>query len=217
MLINPIGSNNGLYKAIYGLWLALPLMFMIVYELKQTINSSRLKSIFAFNTTMLSLLVLASLALHFTNSYWDRANRFKLNTAFEYKYLRYVLGDKERVGDVDETLEKINQLTDPNDVVLMLRMPPQFYYLTETKPFFDFNVSQLVFHDMTIIDRLYKAATLDKKFPKLLVYSKKRSRLFSTQHDRLMEWLKTKYIDELGYQLVWENHAFAIAVPPDEV
>ena len=216
MIINHIGSGFGVIKSRDGMWLSLPLVFLIIYELRENIDSKRLKSIFSLNTVVISLLVVISLFLHFTNVYRDNQNRFKLNTEFKYKYLRHVYSHKERVEVVDETLMQIDQLTEKNDVVLMINEIPMFYYLTQTKPFFGEPWPFL--ESLAKIKIMYEKAIEDKRYPKLFVYSKTDTTSWDWPNDVVaddedlpkLEYLKDKYINELNYNLVWENSAFVI-------
>jgi len=220
MLINPIGSNTGVIKSIYGMWFALPLVFLIIYELKDEIDNKWLKSIFSLNTVVISLLIVISVFLHFTNVYRDNQNRFKLNTEFKYKYLRHVYSHKERVRVVDEALMQIDQLTEKNDIVLMINGIPMFYYLTQTKAFFA--QSWLLGGPFAKIRTMYEKAIENKRYPKLFVYSRMNTISYDWPNDVVaiekylpkLEYLKDKYINELNYNLVWENSAFAIYSRP---
>ena len=214
LLITSFGSNNGLFKSIYGMWLALPLMFLINDHLKEKLENSKLKSIFSLNTVVILLVILISVCLHFTNSYSGIPNRFRLNTPFKYKYLNYIYVDNDRVETVDETLKQINELTEKNDRILMVRVFPQFYYLTETRPLFDLHQSEYIFADSLSAAKVHNRSVAESKYPKLFVYSKKRPKFLGRGQDRLAEYFRDKYINQLGYETVWENATYAITKKP---
>ena len=220
MLITPMGSGAGLIKARDGMWVVLPLILLITYRIRDGAGENWLKSIFSLNTAIISLLIAVSLPLHFTNIYRDNQNRLKLNTEFKYKYLRKVYSHKERVEVVDEVLTQINQLCKKNDEILMINEIPMFYYLTQTKPFFV--EAWLFVRPSLTIKTMYNKAIENKRYPKLFVYSKTDTTSFNWPNDVVandvdlpkLEYLKDKYINELGYNLVMENPAFAIYSRP---
>ena len=219
MVINPLGSNTGIFKSAYGMWLVLPLVFLISYELRFTNSTpARLKSILSWNTMIIFSMLSLAVAFHFTNSYRDLPNRFKLNTHFNYKYLQNVYSFKDRVKVVDEVLMEIDRLTSPGDSVLMLRRIPLFYYLTETKPFF--GVSWLFVQPLKRIKEFYHQALHRNRFPKIIVSSKTNTthynwpNLRKVSNDPKLDWLMNRYISDFSFKLVWENSAFSIYSRP---
>lgn len=222
MIVTPLGSNTGIRKAIYGMWVILPLTFLLAYELRDKTENKRLSSMLSLSTSIISLTVLISLFMHFSNNYRDHPNRFQLNTAFEHKSLRYIHSQKERVKVVDEALAQIDNLVDENDAVLMVNSIPLFYYLTKTKPFF--GPSWLVQEPLAKIKEMQNSATDHKNYPKLFVYSKVDPRCSGWPNDEVssltkkdlpkVEYLKDQYINKLNYNLVWENDAFGVYSNP---
>ena len=217
MVINPIGSNGGIRKSIQGMWVALPLMLLVTYEFRDEIGNKRLKSIFSLNTVVIFLLIPVILYTHFTSIYRDNQNRFKLNTEFSYKYLNHVYSHKERVKVVDGVLKQIDELTDKNDQVLMINEIPMFYYLTQTRPFFE--DSWLFLRPLPRIRTMYEEAIKDKRYPKLFVHSKVNTsnrawpaieEIADENELPTLEYLIDRYVNDLGYNLAWESPAFAI-------
>jgi len=221
MVINPLGSYVGIRKSIQGMWVALPLMLLVTYEFRDGIENKRLKSIFSLNTVVIFLLIPVILYAHFTGIYRDNQNRFKLNTEFKYKYLHHVYSHKERVEVVDGVLEQLDRLTDKNDQVLMINEIPLFYYLTQTRPFF--SSSWLFLRPFSKIRTMYEEAIKDKRYPKLFVYSKvdtsscdwpTTEEIADKNELPILEYLVDKYVNDLSYNLAWENSAFAIYSRP---
>ena len=224
MVINPLGSNVGIWKSNYGMWVALPLMILITYKLRDEIKNDRLKSIFSLNTVVIVVLIPVILYIDFVGIYRDNPNRLKLNTEFKYKYLRHIYSQKERVAVVDGVLEQIDGLTDKNDQVLMINEIPMFYYLTQTRPFF--TDSWLFLKPFPVIRNMYEKAVKDRRYPKLFVYSKVNTtdRYWPVTEEvadknelPILEYLIDKYVNDLRYSLTWENSAFAIYSRPPEL
>ncbi len=223
MIISPIGSSSGILKSTYGMWLVLPLTFLMVYELRDRIHTRWLKSTFSLNTIAILLLVLVSLFIHFTYVYRDSHNRFELNTQFKYKPLRHIYSRKDRVELVDEALVQIDQLTDKNDEVLMINEIPMFYYLTQTKPFFP--QSWLFLESLKKIRMMCENAIKNGRYPKLFVCSNTNTSNMAWPVDKVVErqesdrlvYLVNKYTKELGYEITWQNRAFIIYSPKSAV
>ena len=102
----------------------------------------------------------------------------------------------------------------------MINEIPMFYYLTQTQPFFV--ESWLFLRTGLTIKTMYNKAIENKRYPKLFVYSKTNTSSFDWPNNVAaddvdlpkLEYLKGKYINELGYNLVMENPAFAIYSRP---
>ena len=220
MVISPIGSAAGLMKSKNGMWVSLPLIFLITYELKDKMDNNRLKAMFSLNTVFISLIILASVFIRFSSVYRDSNNRFKLNTEFKYKYLHNLYSQKKRVEVVDEALMKIDELTQKDDVVLMINEIPMFYYLTQTKPFF--GESWLFFYHLEMIKSMYEKAIEKGRYPRLFVYSKTNTSRSDWPTDEIadeselpvFDYFVGKYVNELHYNLIWENSAFAVYSRP---
>lgn len=219
MLISPIGSNTGIRKSAHGMWVALPLVLLITYELRERIVGKRLRSIFSLNALVIGLILVMCFFLHFMNNWRDCQNRFRLNTAFRYRHLRYLYSHKERVDVVDEALMQIDGLTQKGDWALMFDKIGAFYYLTETKPLFGH--VWLRGRSVEEVKEMYQTALGERRYPKVFVYCKTNTSNVDWPHDRGMgsgarpkaEYLKDKYVNDLGYVLILENAAFAIYAP----
>jgi len=172
------------------------------------------------NTVFISLIILASVFIRFSSVYRDSNNRFKLNTEFKYKYLHNLYSQKKRVEVVDEALMKIDELTQKDDVVLMINEIPMFYYLTQTKPFF--GESWLFFYHLEMIKSMYEKAIEKGRYPRLFVYSKTNTSRSDWPTDEIadeselpvFDYFVGKYVNELHYNLIWENSAFAVYSRP---
>lgn len=213
MLINPIGSNNGMLKSSYGMWLILPLSILVAYDVMNNTKNLRIKSILSLLDIILIIILIISVFTQLTYTYRDDKNKLNLNTEFKYKYLKNVYSTEDRVRVLDEVLFKIDNLTAKNDEVLMINSIPMLYYLTETKP--------ALGNPWLEMERIEKIKTLNQKviserrFPKLFVYAKvntnnaKWPNIEELATNEEFEYLKNEYIN-LNYTLQWENKAFAI-------
>ena len=218
MVINPLGSNTGIIKSLYGMWLILPLTILCGYQLKISSKKEIFRSIFSImNCALLSLFIL-SLFFHATNVYRDDINRFNLNTEFSSPSLRGIYSTPDRVKVVDEILAKIKELTNKNDKVLMGISIPMLYYLTETSPslgnpWLGSSIKQSYF------ETNFKNFEGKKNYPKIFIEQKisttdrywpKSNTPMDEKSQNTQKYLVNIFKNKFNYTLVWENKAFAI-------
>lgn len=224
MIINPIGSNNGILKSFNGMWLILPLAILVGYQLRTSTRSKTISSIFSLmNCVLLSILILA-LFFHSTNVYRDDISRFNLNTGFSSPGLLGIYSTPDRVEAVDELITKINEFSGKGDKLLMFNSIPMFFYLTETRPALEDPWPDLapLAKIKSSIDELEK----DRRYPKLFIYSKVNTgdRNWPNSNASLGEediekfkYIKNTLINRSNYSLKWENDVFAIYQRPNSL
>ncbi|NQT87670.1 hypothetical protein HQ560_12945, partial [bacterium] len=78
MVITPMGSNTGLWKAVHGMWAALPLALLLTYRMGDTVRRGWLKSICSLTTPVIGLLAVTAGVYQFSNTCRDDRNRFHL-------------------------------------------------------------------------------------------------------------------------------------------
>lgn len=217
MIITPIGSDNGLLKTQFGIWLSLPLSILVTYELQDKINNKRLKSMYSLLSVLLLSVLIISVFFQFTNVYRDDQNRLDLNTRFTDPTLSGIYSTPERVKVVDELLLEIRRYSDIGDTVLIVNDVPMFYYLTETNP--ALGNSWIFLLPLDKIKHKQQRVEVEGELPIIFVYSKinTENRRWPTGNTNeseddfhKLEYFKDKYINELEYSLLWENEAFAI-------
>ena len=220
MLIYPLPSNAGVMKARHGMWVALPLMFLLARQLHDRTESRRLKSVLRFNRVAIVLCVCVSLGLHWTNVRRDSSNRLRLSTEFQHASLRHIRSTAKRVAAVDEVLTQIEQLTDKHDEILTANSIPLLYYLTQTTPVL--GNSWLSATSVEQVRALVNQAVEEGRHPKLFVYANTKTRDPEWPNGSVgigadlanLEFLKSTYVDEFGYECVFENAAFAVYSRP---
>lgn len=219
MLITPLGSNTGLWKVVYGMWIALPLAFLLSYDLYDRVDNISVRRMLSLNTALILLLFSISVYVHYRNISRDDQNRLHLNTPFQFKYLTNLYSHNERAKTVDDVLNQITFLTKKDDKVLMIDKIFMFYYLTETKPVWP--LFWLVTKSKNDMDKLIQDLVDKNIYPKILVFSKvdartndwpegPASRNFFPDEYPIMEYVIDSFVKRLHYQAIWENNAFII-------
>ncbi|MCO5382112.1 MAG: hypothetical protein NHB15_08505 [Methanosarcina barkeri] len=215
MIITPMGSSMGLLYSIYGMWLTLPLVLLCIYKIKTDIKNMRLSSMLSLVTILLiSSLCIISI-LNMTYCFYDEnTNRLNLNTEFSDPSLKGIYSTSSKVKVVDELISHIKMYSEKNDKNLIINNVPVFYYLTETKP--ALGNPWLSLDDLYTIKRKQQDLENKKELPKLFVYSKvditKKgwpNEISENDYEK-MQYLKTRYVNNLNYSILWENEAFVI-------
>jgi hypothetical protein len=219
-----MGSNDGLRMGVYGMWAALPLVFLLADDLYERAASARLRSVLAVKPLVMGLILVAALFFQATNVVRDNPNRLALTAEFRAPGLHHVYSNPQRVQVVDEALTEIARLTQKGDPVLLLDGIPMFYYLTETRP-----VLGHAWPGTTALpemQRWYEQAVKDNRFPRLFVCVRKDTtdRYWPVGEGVTyqygaegIEYFKSKYVGELGYRKVWENALCVVYARPEDV
>lgn len=149
LFLTPLGSNNGIGNAIFGMWLALPLSLTWLWGRSDFSFSFKLSSekfepnavfLMASNgfrafTVMVALaLLLQSLALAWRHTYLDSKNRLTMTHAVNHPLLAGTFTTAERAKIVSELLNAMTHFAKPGDEVLAYNAIPTLHFLTETHP-----------------------------------------------------------------------------------
>ncbi len=223
MVINPIGSDGGLFKAVYGMWLALPLVLLCICKIKTDIKYTRISSMLSLIPILLVSLLCFSIFFNITYiNYLDDKTRLDLNTEFSDPSLKGLYSTADRVKAVDELIYQIRKHTDKNDEILIANNIPTFYYLTETKPSFGNPWIESLPLDAT--KEIQRELEEKKELPKLFIYSRvsgmdhrfpnadiKDNEDDNDNEDIIrLRYLKNRYANDLNYTILWENKNFVI-------
>lgn len=222
MIINPVGSNMGIIKSFYGMWLILPLTILCGYQLETSAKSKAISSIFSLmNCALLSLLILA-LFFHSTNVYRDDMNRFDLDTEFSSPSLQEIHSTSDRVDAIDELIIRIKESSNKSDKLLMFNSIPMLHYLTETRPALGNPWPDSV-PLLTIKSNMEKLEK-DGRYPKLFIYAKINTRdrnwpngniPITEENMEKFGYIKYELINKSNYSLLWENKIFAVYQRPN--
>lgn len=216
MMITPIGSNGGLLKSFYGMWLILPLSILCAYDIQDRISKIEISSILSLLKSLLIALLILSVFFHITDIYRDDQNRINLNTEFSSHSLRGIYSTNDRVRVLDDLLSQIEKNTNEGDEILLVSAIPLVYYLTETRPTLGYPWPEQI-----PLDKVKEKVQIwedAKKYPKMFVYTKvdTENRNWPDANDidrgdsEVTEYLKNQYLNRQNYSLLSENEAFAI-------
>lgn len=223
MVINPIGSTQGIFKSCYAFWLVLPLSLLCVKDLGKRTENAFIKYLSSFIPVILLLMLILAIFFHGVNVYRDDPNRLHLTSSFRSPQLIGTYSSADRVKVTDELMSVIENQTTPGDYLLMINSMPMFYYLTQTRPALK-NPWLSPSPNALIIALEEEREQKGENQPKLFIYSKINTRDKNWPHStpgeiypedvQNLNYLKERYIEHLNYTLLWENNAFAVYKEP---
>ena len=151
LLLAPLGSNNGIFNAVYGMWLALPLTLTWLWQnsgrgFRLRLNgdyngiefhgqySMEARGIRVFAKTIALALLFQSLAAALHHTYMDSKKRFTMTHSITHPLLVGTYTTAARARVVTELLDAMSRFTKPGDEVLAYNAIPAVFYLTGTHP-----------------------------------------------------------------------------------
>jgi len=224
----PLGSDNGIRNAVYGLWLALPLALHLLWsghffpfpgsapllESFLTHASRRLR------IPVLLLLAAAACAGTYRYTYRDTSERIEMRFQVDHPKLGGIFTTKERAEAVSQVLDELKQHVKPGDFLLGYHTVSTLYWLTETSPYLGNSWPFLNEPE----DLKKKLAAAKNERPSLPVAVRAKFSLqnfewpripFRNKTERYSEnWKIMKdFLERNNYRKVWGNNVFEILLP----
>jgi hypothetical protein len=147
LVIAPLGSNNGMRNAVYGMWIALPVVFMTILQLRPfsisgVITGGRkfiidIKAGFcnAIKQLVVLTIILLSLYLTFTYTCRDSSNRLAMRYSVAHPMLRGVYTTKERADVLQGLLIELSKHAKKGDCLFAFEGIPLVHFVTKTRPY----------------------------------------------------------------------------------
>ena len=150
LVLAPQGSSEGILNSVYGMYIAMPLVFNYLWAVKSfKINIAwvteplinRLKIRLSDNEIKLIKIIAMIVFLVFTvksawfSTYRDSADRLAMAYKIDHSMLKGILTTKERTRVVDELLSVFPRYVRENDYLLAYEQVSLVYFLTKTRPY----------------------------------------------------------------------------------
>jgi hypothetical protein len=137
LFLAPLGSGNGIFNSVFGMWLALPLTPILLCRSPDLIIgqfSIKAGGFRVFAVTIALALLFQSLATAWRHTYLDSKNRFVMTHSIKHPLLIGTFTTAGRAKVVTELLDAMPNFTKPGDEVLAYNAIPLVHYLTGTHP-----------------------------------------------------------------------------------
>lgn len=221
LLLVPLGSSNGMRNSVYGVWLALPAVLLIIMNSKYYLHNhpllNKLDTNFLVRLGIVSITLLSILSAY-GYTYRDSGIRTSMKHHIDHELLRGVLTTQPRAEVVNELLRKVGSLVSKQETLLVYNEIPMVHYLTHTKPWL--NNPWPMLYTPEKIERLMKSNEEKNIIPSYVVRATGNTanrdwpsgvRTFGRQDrkDDSRELFK-QFIERHNYKIVWENNYFQI-------
>jgi|CXWL01.1.fsa_nt_gi hypothetical protein len=221
LFIAPLGSNNGIANAKYGLWLALPLCLMWLWQgLSMRLGKLTLKlgATRIFAGVIVLALSCQTLIATWSYTYNDSRDRASMQYGIAHPLLIGTYTTKERAKVVGGLLDVMKQLVKPGDELLAYNQIPMLHFLTETHPYLDNSWLEL-YSPKKLDSLLLEKEMRPTKLP-IIVRAKGNTssaswpvniQFLNKQEARrqVFEQFERKH----GYVLIWANEFFEVLQP----
>jgi hypothetical protein len=230
-LLKMLGSNNGIYSAIEGLWILMPAALLVIPRLARPVSSEAqlqgpdsacgrqipvLYAGLALTVAVLAGAGAAGASIRYSNPYRDLPSRAALNTPTATPLLRRVYTSAARAESIGGLFEELARQTRPGDVVLAWDSVPMVHFVTRTIP-----ALGTPWPDLLLDGDLRARMNLmwSDGGPVAIVVMKvdTRNRTWAVRDEPAPKRSGIDLDAECvvhGYTLAWQNAQFAVWLPP---
>lgn len=222
----PLGANTGFKTAIYGLYLAMPLILIYLASQKEIkigsiyIRSQELYFLKVFISVFILIFSLIVGNIYFS-AYHDGRSRWSMLSTVNNIKLKGTFTTKERADTLSNLLVNIKPFLDQYNSLLAYEYIPTIYYLTDANLFLDTSWPYL--YAPKILKQKLEMNLKKKGFPlvlraKTLTKDKdwpKSGKPIDTTKPMVVENRKLlqNFLNKNHYQTVWENRDFELLTP----
>ena len=220
LIIAPLGSDSGLSKSVWGMWLLAPLTLSGFFEIrliKRNVLPAILSNLFRkmlFVTILISAVVYA-----WQNTYFDVGSRIEKRFSIEHPNLDYIYTSEKRANAINETIAQAFPKMNDCEYLLSFIEMPMFNYLTGKKPFISTSWPKLYYNPKTFQEKLVEAVNKRDDLP-AIIRQKQATKLDDwpeTPYVEYKDWpehatILDKFISQYNYNIVWENEMFQLLI-----
>ena len=229
LLIAPLGSDSGLGKSTWGMWILGPMILTVPSILKEE-NLFQLSTYFYHSRFLKRLLVvvvlLTAMVCAWERTYFDVGSRISKTYSIEHPHMKFIYTSKERARVVNELIREGFPKMKDNQYLLSFIEIPLLNYLSDKKPFISTSWPKLYYNPDTFRLKLEEALQRRKTFP-AIIRQKQNTVLndwpgtpepdYLNYKVGLSDWpehgrILNEFIAHNNYQVVWENEMFQLLI-----
>lgn len=225
LLIAPLGSDSGLGKTVWGMWILGPMVLtMFIDETPIAISTDQKQ----FLKRALATVILLTAMVHaWQRTYFDTGSRIKKIYSIEHPHMKCIYTSCERAQVVNELILEAFPLMKNQEYLLSFIEIPMLNYLSDKKPFISTSWPKLYYRPQTFQLKLQEALLRRKAFP-AIIRQKQNTVLdrwpgtpdphYLDYPEGLSNWpehgrILNEFIAINNYHIVWENRMFQLLIP----
>lgn len=217
LAITPLGSSNGIVNSIFGMWFAIPLAFITLFD---GAHSGSSRPWYARQQPIYCVVVSASLLLIAVKhaevaTYRDSSDRARMFATIDHPYMRGALTTPERAIVVTELMNELPKFVSPGDQLLIHGGCALVHLLSRTRPVLG-STWNGVYNSRMFSEKLSKLESEGDNLPVILLSKGScRARQWPSQLGATPTEVETRgqlatYMQNHGYVLRWQNAFFEI-------
>lgn len=227
LLLMPLGSDSGLGKSLWGMWILGPMLLMGQGKesamFPRFLNDSQRTLILSW----LGSAVLATAVVHaWQTTYFDVGSRWSKTATVSHPDLKFIYTSPKRAKVVDELIQEGFPKIVNQEYLLGFVEIPMVNYLSGKKPFLSTSWPKLYYNPEKFRQKLDEALQKRNVLP-AIIRQKQNTMLndwpgsfdprYLTYPEGLSKWpehgrILNEFIARNGYKVVWENEMFQVLI-----
>jgi hypothetical protein len=231
LIVTPLGSDTGLEKSVFGMWILGPLVLTSIdynhraRQFKLVISENLAKMI---QTSIALLIFTSSVFYAWQSTYYDAGNRADKVFALKHPKMKWIYTSKKRADVVNELIVEGFPKIERRKYLLAFINVPMLNYLADKEPFISSSWPKLYYSPEAFEKKLYEAIEKRKTLPSIIrqkqntgnvdwpkkhsnphYFEYKEGISMYPEHGKILN----HFIEEYNYKVIWENEMFQVLLP----
>jgi hypothetical protein len=225
LLIVPLGSDSGLDKSIWGMWVLGPILLSDADKsLFRFPGKSELQQPLFLRRVILLVVLITAMVHAWQTPYFDAGSRMMKTVEIEHPRLNYIYTSAKRAAVINELVKDGFPKISREKYLLAFIEIPMVIYLSDKTPFISTSWPKLYYNPEKFRLKLEEALQHRNEFPAII--RQKQNTMLADWPDApdpdylnypadLSKWpehgkILNEFISGNNYQVVWENEMFQI-------
>lgn len=225
LLLMPLGSDSGLDKSLWGMWILGPMLLMGQEKEPTTLPRFLKGSQRILVLNWLGAAVLSTAVVHaWQTTYFDAGSRWSKTATVNHLDLKFIYTSPKRAKVVNELIQEGFPKIANQEYLLGFVEIPIVNYLSGKKPFLSTSWPKLYYNPEKFRQKLDEALQMRNILPAII--RQKQNTMLNDwpgsfdQHylaypEELSKWpehgrILNEFIVRNGYQILWENEMFQV-------
>jgi hypothetical protein len=224
VVVAPLGSDSGLAKSVWGMWVLGPLVlsrFFDQRQLKPVISEVRASFL---QKALLFVIFFSAVIYAWQSTYFDVGSRSEKVYAVDHPGMKFIFASQKRAEVVNELVREAFPKMEKDEYLLSFIEIPMLNYLGDKKPFISTSWPKLYYNPETFEQKLEEALQKRQHLPAIIRQKQNATihdwpttpdRDYLSYPDELSKWpehgkILNEFINQNNYQVVWENEMFQL-------
>ncbi|TKG94735.1 hypothetical protein EYV94_12390 [Puteibacter caeruleilacunae] len=222
LVIAPLGSDSGLAKSVWGMWLLGPLALVKMFDFEFMKRHFSLDISKIVRQAFVLVIGISAVIYAWQHTYFDVGSRLDKRYTVDHPKLRGIYTSEKRAEAMNEVINNAFPIIEKEEYLLGFIEIPMFNYLTDTKPFITTSWPKLYYNADVFAEKLDDAVKNKGKLP-VIIRQLQATKLEEWPVDNVnggnsyMQWpehgvVLDNFIRKYNYVIVWENEMFQLLI-----